>query len=79
MKTIKVTFVNGNHVYTTINGTDNQILNHYNDNNFFTSNLNKQVKEVEIELNQNELLRGQESGKKVYIFNYDKNKNMYIY
>ena len=79
MKTIKVTFVNGNYVYTTINGTDNQILNHYNDNNFFTSNLNKQVKEVEIELNKDELMTGQRGGKKVYLFQYDKNKNMYIY
>lgn len=79
MKTIKVTFVNGDFLYTAINGTDNQIINHYNDNNFFNSNLDKQVKEIEIELNQNELLKGQRSGKKVYLFNYDKKKNMYIY
>lgn len=79
MKNIKVTFVNGDSFKTRINGTDNAIINHYNDNNFFNSNINEHVKEVEIESNQDELLKGQKSGKKVYLFSYDKKKNMYIY
>lgn len=79
MKNIKVKLVNGDSFSTRINGTDNQIINHYNDNNFFNSNINEQVKEIEIELSKDELMTGQRSGKKVYMFNYDKKKDMYIY
>ena len=80
MKNIKVTLVNGDYWYTRINGTDQEIINHYNDNNLFEMDINKHVKEIEIYFNDDELLPGQKKGsKKIYIFEYNKNANMYMY
>lgn len=46
MKYIKVNFTNGDYTETRINGTDKEIIQHYNTNNFFSSD--EQVKSIEI-------------------------------
>ena len=80
MKNIKVTLVNGDYWYTRINGTDQEIINHYNDNNFFKMDINKHVKEIEIYFNDDELLPGQrKDSKKVYMFTYNQKIDTWLY
>ena len=71
MKNIKITFVNGDSMTTLINGTEEEIINYYNNNNFYGYNSEEynQIKEIEFLYNEN---------KRIYLFNkvYD---NLYLY
>ena len=71
MKNIKITFVNGDSMTTLINGTEEEIISYYNNNNFYGYNSEEydQVKEIEFLYDEN---------KRIYLFNkvYD---NLYLY
>ena len=49
MKNIKVNFVDGDYLFTTINGSESEIINYYNYNNFYGSDSKEyiQVKSIE--------------------------------
>lgn len=79
MKEVKVIKTNGDYFYTKINGTEEDIINHYNDNNFLSSNDN-QIKEVTI------ILKGKETGFPgckqrdiIYQFTYNDKAQCYLY
>lgn len=84
MKKIKLIFVNSDTIETKINGTEKEIINHYNDINFFNSCSNekeiknKQIKEIEIEANPVDLL-GCIASTIVYPFKYDNKAQCYLY
>ena len=71
MKNIKITFVNGDSMTTLINGTEEEIINYYNNNNFYGCDSEEydQIKEIEFLYGEN---------KRIYLFNkvYD---NLYLY
>jgi len=79
MKDIKVIKTNGDYFFTKINGTEEDIINHYNDNNFLSSN-DDQIKEVTI------ILKGKETGFPgckqrdiIYQFTYNDKAQCYLY
>ena len=78
MRNIKLTLVNGNIINTRINGTAQEIINYYNDNNFLSNNKDEQVKEIELEENSTSLI-GCIKRTVVYLFTYDTQANCYLY
>lgn len=75
---IKVTKVNGDYFFAKINGNEKDIINHYNDSNFLSSDLSEQVKEIEFNTNDN-LLPGEKERKVIYNFVYDNKAECYLY
>lgn len=76
---IKVIKVNGDHFYTKINGTDPDIINHYNEYNLSCDNKeNIQVKEIEF-LYNNGGFTGLQERRVVYNFAYDNKLNCFQY
>lgn len=71
MKKIKINFVNGDSITTLINGSEKEIINHYNNNNFYgcDSKEYNQVKEIEFLYGEN---------KRIYLFNRV-HENLYLY
>jgi|GEM_PF-3146701 len=78
MKTIKLTFTDNDTLNTRINGTENEIITHYKENNFFnwcSNNNNKQVKEIEFleGLNKEKLTGCKEVNTSYVFFDYQNN------
>lgn len=74
---IKVYTNDGDSFYTHINGSEEDIINHYNDNNFL-GNQDKQVVKVEIIGFGKEIVGCLESIKE-FIFNYNNKAQCYLY
>ena len=49
MKNIKVNFINGDYLFTTINGSESEIINYYNYNNFYGSDSKEYIQVISIE------------------------------
>lgn len=77
---IKVTFEDGDFLYTKINGSEMEIINYYNDNNFLAScsDENKQVIEIGIEINPVGFI-GCSARTIVYPFTYNESAKCYLY
>lgn len=75
---IKVTKVNGDFYYTKINGSEKEIINHFNDNNFLLNDLENQVKEIEFTSDEY-LFAGEKERKIIYNFIYDDKADCYLY
>ena len=74
---IKVTLVNKDSFYTKINGSDNDILNYYNDSNFLNDDKETQVKEIEIIKKGS--FPGEKENKVIYNFIYDSKAECFLY
>ena len=71
MKNIKVNFIDGDYLFTTISGSESEIINYYNYNNFY-GNSSKEYIQVE----SIEFLYGE--NKRIYLFNkVDDNLHLY--
>lgn len=77
MKNIRLKFSENDYMNTTLEGTDEEIINICADMNFFTEKEQDQVKEIEIEIPKDELMTGQRDGKRVYIL--QKVNGVYLY
>lgn len=71
MKNIKVNFIDGDYLFTTINGSESEIINHYNNNNFYGSTAKEYIQVESIEF-----LYGE--NKRIYLFN-KVDDNLYLY
>ena len=71
MKNIKVNFIDGNYLFTTINGSESEIINYYNYNNFYGSDSKEYIQVESIEF-----LYGE--NKRIYLFN-KVDDNLYLY
>ena len=62
MKNIKVNFIDGDYLFTIINGSESEIINYYNYNNFYGSDSKEciQVESIEFLYGEN---------KRIYLFN----------
>ena len=71
MKNIIVTLINGEQIETLINGTEKEIIKHYNENNFYgcSSEEYTQVQSIEFLYGEN---------KRIYLFDKVDN-NLYLY
>ena len=71
MKNIKVNFIDGDYLFTTINGSESEIIKHYNENNFYgcSSEEYTQVQSIEFLYGEN---------KRIYLFDKVDN-NLYLY
>lgn len=71
MKNIKVNFIDGDYLFTTINGSESEIINYYNYNNFYGSDSKEciQVESIEFLYGEN---------KRIYLFN-KVDDNLYLY
>ena len=71
MKNIKVNFINGDYLFTTINRSESEIINYYNNNNFYGSDSKEciQVESIEFLYGEN---------KRIYLFN-KVDDNLYLY
>lgn len=49
MKNIKVNFIDGDYLFTTINGSESEIINYYNYNNFYGSDSKEYIQVISIE------------------------------
>ena len=78
MTNIKLIYVNGDYTYTRINGTEKEIVDCYNFNNIMMADIDKQVKEIEIEANPVGLI-GCSARTIVYPFFYDESAKCYQY
>lgn len=67
---IKVIKANGDCFYTRINGSDQDIINHYNENNYLNSDLDEQVRFIEYE---------HAKGKVIFNFEFNNNLSCYQY
>ena len=74
---IKVTLVNKDSFYTKINGSDNDILNYYNDSNFLNDDKETQVKEIEIVKKGS--FPGEKENRVIYNFIYDSKAECFLY
>ena len=74
---IKVTLVNKNFFYTKINGSDNDILNSYNDSKFLNDDKETQVKEIEIIKKGS--FPGEKENRVIYNFIYDSKAECFLY
>lgn len=83
MTTIKITKLNGEVYHTRINGTEKEIIEFYNTNNFLAGTDNKekeQVKEIEFNYNEDQTgLIGCKGRKIIYIFEYIEKLDCYLY
>ena len=71
MKNIKVNFIDGDYLFTTINGSESEIINYYNFNNFYGSTSKEYIQVENIEF-----LYGE--NKRIYLFN-KVDDNLYLY
>ena len=71
MKNIKVNFIDGDYLFTTINGSESEIINYYNYNNFYGSTSKEYIQVENIEF-----LYGE--NKRIYLFN-KVDDNLYLY
>ena len=71
MKNIKVNFIDGDYLFTTINGSESEIINYYNYNNFYGSDSKECIQVESIEF-----LYGED--KRIYLFN-KVDDNLYLY
>lgn len=71
MKNIKVNFIDGDYLFTTINGSESEIINYYNYNNFYGSDSKEYIQVENIEF-----LYGE--NKRIYLFN-KVDDNLYLY
>ena len=78
MKNIKIIYVNGDYTYTRINGAEKEIIDFYNFNNMINSDINSQIKEIEIEANPAGLV-GCSTRTVVYTFSYEESAKCYLY
>ena len=78
MTNIKLIYVNGDYTYTGINGTEKEIIDFYNFNNMLNTNIDTQIKEIEIEANPVGLI-GCRARTIVYPFVYDESAKCYQY
>lgn len=78
MKQIKITKIDGGVIYTRINGTEKEIIEHYNACNFWSGEEHTQIKEIEIILNGSDFA-GCRQRKIVYPFTYNKKAECYLY
>lgn len=71
MKNIKVNFIDGDYLFTTINGSESEIINYYNNCNFYGSDSKEciQVESIEFLYGEN---------KRIYLFN-KVDDNLYLY
>lgn len=71
MKNIKVNFIDGDYLFTTINGSESEIINYYNNSNFYGSDSKEciQVESIEFLYGEN---------KRIYLFN-KVDDNLYLY
>ena len=71
MKNLKVNFIDGDYLFTTINGSESEIINYYNYNNFYGSDSKEciQVESIEFLYGEN---------KRIYLFN-KVDDNLYLY
>ena len=71
MKNIKVNFIDGDYLFTTINGSESEIINYYNNCNFYGSTSKEciQVESIEFLYGEN---------KRIYLFN-KVDDNLYLY
>ena len=74
---IKVTLVNKDSFYTKISGSDEDILNYYNADNFFNNDKETQVKEIEIIKKGS--FQGEKENKVIYNFIYDSKAECFLY
>ena len=74
---IKVTLVNKDSFYTKVNGSDDDILNHYNDSNFLNDDKETQVKEIEIIKKGS--FPGEKENRVIYNFMYDPKAECFLY
>ena len=74
---IKVTLVNKDTFYTKVNGSDNEILNYYNDSNFLNDDKETQVKEIEIIKKGS--FPGEKENRVIYNFMYDPKAECFLY
>lgn len=74
---IKVTLVNKDSFYTKISGSDDDILNYCNDNNFLNDDKETQVKEIEIIKKGS--FPGEKENKVIYNFMYDPKAECFLY
>ena len=71
MKIIKVNFIDGDYLFTTINGSESEIINYYNNCNFYGSDSKEYIQVENIEF-----LYGE--NKRIYLFN-KVDDNLYLY
>ena len=71
MKNIKVNFIDGDCLFTTINGSESEIINYYNNCNFYGSTSKEYIQVESIEF-----LYGE--NKRIYLLNKD-DDNLYLY
>ena len=71
MKNIKVNFIDGDYLFTTINGSESKIVNYYNNCNFYGSDSKEYIQVESIEF-----LYGE--NKRIYLFN-KVDDNLYLY
>ena len=71
MKNIKVNFIDGDYLFTTINGSESEIINYYNYNNFYGSDSKEYIQVENIEFLYVE-------NKRIYLFN-KVDDNLYLY
>ena len=71
MKNIKVNFIDGDYLFTTINGSESEIINYFNYNNFYGSDSKEYIQVENIEF-----LYGE--NKRIYLFN-KVDDNLYLY
>ena len=80
MTNIKLIYVNGDYTYTRVNAdcTESEIIDYYNFNNMLNVDINKQIKEIEIEVNPAGLI-GCSARTIIYQFVYDESAKCYLY
>ena len=71
MKNLKVNFIDGDYLFTTINGSESEIINYYNNCNFYGSDSKEYIQVENIEF-----LYGE--NKRIYLFN-KVDDNLYLY
>lgn len=71
MKNIKVNFIDGDYLFTTINGSESEIINYYNNCNFYGSTSKRyiQVESIDFLYGENQ---------RIYLFN-KVDDNLYLY
>lgn len=82
LREIKIEKIDGEIINTRINGTDKEIINFYNDNNFLGSFSNEytQIKQLTIITEGKDTnLTGCIRSNKVYPFSYNKKAECYLY
>ena len=69
MKNLKVNFIDGDYLFTTINGSESEIINYYNNCNFYGSDSKEYIQVISIEFLY--------SPENIKIYNFRKIDNFY--